>query len=315
MSSSFRIAALTLTLTAGIVVAGCGANTSLSPTGPTTATGTSSGALASTADAEATSAATTFSDAGAFDTQKKKKDEHPGEDGEHEHGRPDGKRVEVNGHITALDAGARKFSVGTQQVSVPLTAIIRHGSKTLLFTDLQLGDHVEVKGSMGATALDATEVKVEQGGKGDDGEDGDGDRDEPELNGAVAALVGTCPALTFNVGTTKVTTSATTTFRGITCAAVALGTIVEVDGTKQGDGSIVATRVSFDAELSGAVSALAGTCPALTFNILTTKVTTSATTTFRGTTCATVADGAVVEVQGTKQADGSIAATRVSRDD
>ena len=245
MSSSFRIAALTLTLTAGIVVAGCSANTSLSPTGPTAATGISSGALASTADAEATSTATTFSDAGAFDTQKKK-DEHHGEDGEHEHGRPDGKRVEVNGHITALDAGARNFSIGTQQVSVPLTAIIRHGSKTLLFTDLQLGDHVEVKGSMGATALVATEVKVEQGGKGDDGEDEDGDRDESELNGAVAALAGTCPALTFNILTTKVTTSATTTFRGITCATVANATIVEVNGTKQADGSIAATRVSRD---------------------------------------------------------------------
>ena len=313
MSWSFRIAALTLTLTAGIVVAGCGANTSLSPTGPTAATGISSGALASTADAEATSAATTFSDAGAFDTQKKK-DEHPGEDGEHEHGRPDGKRVEVNGRITVLDVALRTFNVGTEKVSVPLTAIIRHGDRTFLFTDLELGDHVEVKGSTNATGVVvATEVKVEKGGKGD-GEDDD--HDEGELSGAVSALAGTCStSLTFNILTTKVTTSATTTFHGITCAAIANGTVVDVKGTKQADGSVVATRVSFDAELSGAVSALAGTCPALTFNILTTKVTTSATTTFRGITCATVANGAVVEVQGTKQADGSIAATRVSRDD
>jgi hypothetical protein len=40
-------------------------------------------------------------------------------------------------------------------------------------------------------------------------------------------------------------------------------------------------------------------------------VTTTATTTFSGVTCATLANGARVEVEGTRQADGSITGAAV----
>ena len=64
------------------------------------------------------------------------------------------------------------------------------------------------------------------------------------------------------------------------------------------------------ARVSGQVSGLAGTCPSLAFTVASVKVTTSTTTAVdRG--CAAIVNGAFVEVEGTKQADGSIQAERI----
>ena len=143
--------------------------------------------------------------------------------------------------------------------------------------------------------------------------------DTRELEGVVSASTGTCPAVTFTVNTTKVTTNSATVFRNGACAdATKNGARVEVEGTRQADGSILATRVELkqaqaqqEAEVEGVVSATTGTCPSLTFMVGTTKVTTNSATTFRDGICTDVKDGARVEVKGTRQADGSILATRV----
>ena len=143
--------------------------------------------------------------------------------------------------------------------------------------------------------------------------------DTRELEGVVSASTGTCPAVTFTVNTTKVTTNSATVFRNGACAdATKNGARVEVEGTRQADGSILATRVELkqaqaqqEAEVEGVVSATTGTCPSLTFMVGTTKVATNGATTFRDGTCTDVKDGARVEVKGTRQADGSVLATRV----
>jgi hypothetical protein len=258
MFSRFQAAVFTLTLTTGLVAAGCGAGTSLSPTGPSLGAGTgaqTSDLVVSTGMSEAAAPAAKGGGRGP------KVDDGSGEDNERGH-RPD-TRVEVNGRITAIDAATHTLTVGTRQVSVPATAVIRHGSRTFAFADLAVGDHVEVKGTVTDAAVVASEVKVEQKrGVGDDdaedGEDDDDDNDptQVELTGAVSALAGTCPVATFTVTTaaaagaaattTQVATTATTTFGETTCAAVVNGVIVEVKGTRQADGSIVATRVSLE---------------------------------------------------------------------
>jgi hypothetical protein len=171
---------------------------------------------------------------------------------------------------------------------------------------------------MDGTTLVATEIKVE-----DTGNDNDENENEAELKGTVSAFSGaaTCPAATFTIGTTKVTTSATTVFDDVTCATLADGAIVEVEGTKQADGSILASKVEREAgpdEVDGTIFALAGTgsCPALTFKVgstlaTATTVNTNTSTTFNGVACTALANGARVEVEGTKQADGSITAASV----
>jgi len=55
-----------------------------------------------------------------------------------------------------------------------------------------------------------------------------------------------CPAISFTVRGTQISTTSSTRFDDITCAGVQNGVVVEVRGTRQTNGSIVATRVKRD---------------------------------------------------------------------
>ena len=187
----------------------------------------------------------------------------------------------------------------------------------LTMADIEVGDHVQARGAMEGAILVATEIKVEDTGRDND------DEDEDEVQGAIAGLSATsgCPVVTFTIGTTQVRTSATTIFDDVTCATLANNMFVEVHGIRQSDGSMLATRVDAEAgpdEVEGFVFDFSGaaSCPAATFKVgptlsLATTVTTTASTVFDGVTCATLANGMRVEVEGTRQANGSIAAARV----
>lgn len=64
------------------------------------------------------------------------------------------------------------------------------------------------------------------------------------VEGGVLTLTGKCPSLTFIVGTTLVSTSSATTFSGGKCDDVKNGKQVAVDGTRQANGSVKATKVT-----------------------------------------------------------------------
>ncbi len=161
-------------------------------------------------------------------------------DSEH-HSAPDNNKREFQGRITSINVIARSFEMSGMVVNVPATAVLRHGDKTMLFADLKVGDHVEVRGTKVGTTITATEIKVEQGDSGDD------HNATSELQGLVSALTGTCPSVTFTVQSTKVSTNTATSFEHGTClVAVKNNVRVEVKGTKQSDGSILASRVSIE---------------------------------------------------------------------
>jgi len=138
------------------------------------------------------------------------------------------------------------------------------------------------------------------------------------LTGAISGSTGTCPAVTFTVQSTKVTVNSATTFPSTTCAdATKNGVEVKVTGTKQADGSVVATSVALTTPatttLTGLISGSTGTCPAVTFTVQSTKVTVNSATTYTSTTCAVAtANNANVKVTGTKQADNSVIATTIA---
>jgi hypothetical protein len=136
--------------------------------------------------------------------------------------------------------------VRTTTVDVLAATAIRHGHTTLTFADLKVGDQVHVKGATNGTAIDAREVTVQNDGPGDD-------TSRREAEGVVAGLAGTCPAITFTVGAakTKVATDDKTSFGRSLCTDVVNGADVEVGGTVQTDGSILATRVSVGHEKDG----------------------------------------------------------------
>lgn len=148
---------------------------------------------------------------------------------------------EIEGHITAVDAGAKTITVGGSVVNVPDTAKIHRGATTLAFADLKVGVDVEVHATLDGSTLRATDVSIE-----DENDDDDDDHDGlAEVSGTVSALTGTCPALTFTVRDRTVKTSTATTFDG-GCAKVKNAVQVDVKGQAAADGSLMASRVEFD---------------------------------------------------------------------
>jgi hypothetical protein len=153
-------------------------------------------------------------------------------------------RTEVEGRVTAVDAIARTLTVGNMTVSVPTTATIRHGGTALTFAQIHVNDRVEVKGMRSGTTVTASEVKVETDHPEDGDDNDENEANEAEVEGSVTIKSRACPVVTFKVGTaTTVTTNASTEFRNTTCATLANGDTVEVKGTKQTDGTVLAKRV------------------------------------------------------------------------
>jgi hypothetical protein len=104
---------------------------------------------------------------------------------------PVGGKVEIEGLISAI-AGA-SITVNGQAVAVPLGTVIRHGSRAVAFSELSVGDRVHVKAVRQSTGLEATEVKLQNSGPGDD----DGDDD---LDGAGTVRVAVLDAIAAEVG-------------------------------------------------------------------------------------------------------------------
>jgi uncharacterized protein DUF5666 len=153
------------------------------------------------------------------------------------------------------------------------------------------------------------------------------------ISGTVSGLSGTCPSLTFSVSSTKVQTTASTTFAGKGCGDLKNGDTVGLAGTKQNDGSIIATYVSItpastpptpaptpkpdpapapNVTMTGTVSGLSGTCPSLTFTVNSVKIKTTSSTTFAGKGCGDLKNGDTLGLAGVKQDDGTVVATYLS---
>ena len=244
---------------------------------------------------------------------------HDDDDDDDDDGGP-GRRddARVVGFVAATDAGT--ITVNGVVVAVAPGTTIRHGHRILTLADIEVGDHVQARGVMEDEVLVATEIKVQDTGRDN------GDVDEVELRGPVTGLsaVSGCPVVTFTIGTTMFRTSAATLFDDVTCATLTNNTFLEVHGIRQADGSVLATRVDAESgpdEVEGMVFEFSGaaTCPAATFRVgptlsLSTRVTTTAATVFADAACAALANGMRVEIEGTRQADGSIAAARVELD-
>lgn len=231
----------------------------------------------------------------------------------------------VVGFVSATTVNS--ITVNGVTVTLGPGGIIRHGNRSLTMGNIGVGDHVQARGTMTGTSLVAVEIKVQN----TNGEDDDDVGDALQLKGAVAGFTGPtgCPVTTFTIGTTTIHTTAATTFDDVTCATLVNTNLVEVKGTRQADNSILATSVELQSgpnEIRGVVSDVTGTAscgtatPALTFKVTPTvgavvTVKTITGTTFSGgtptLTCATLASGQNVEVEGTTQADLSLTAASV----
>ena len=215
------------------------------------------------------------------------------------------RELDVRGTVSLLNGVCPtiSFTVGSAMVKTGATTKF----KETACASIKNGDRVEVEGvrRSDGTVL-AKDVKVE--------------RVRAEVKGTLSLLGGACPAISFTVGTAKVTTAAKTTFKGGNCVALKNGDRVEVEGFRQTDGTVLAKDVKAVkteppvSEITGRVSLLSGTCPAMSFTVGTRRVTTGAATRFKDGACAALKNGNRVEVKGTLQSDGTLLATVVEID-
>lgn len=235
-----------------------------------------------------------------------------------------GDKVEIEGKIAAINPAVRSLKVGNTDVMVPAGTPIRHGSSEVALADLSVGDRVHVKGTKTGTTVTASSISAQTKPKEDDF----------ETEGGASDISGTCPAITFRLGSLRVTATASTQFEGQGCSGIADGIRVKVKGRKQTDGSVSASRVKVEKkeekkadtsyEVTGTVSGKSGTCPSITFTVSSSSaktgttsssktVKTNSATSFHETTCAALASGDQVEVKGAKESDGAVLAASVQK--
>lgn len=238
-------------------------------------------------------------------------------------------RAKVEGRIVSVNCAANPATlvVGrTSQITVlvPAGTPIRHDGTAVACSQLLVGALVEVRGAKNGTSVTASEIELEDNPGPNQGPNPPG-VSLVKLEGAISsAITGACPAISFTVGSTSVTTNASTKFDDITCTSLKRGDQVEVEGTSQANGSVLATKVEKEdeaedededeneAEVRGAISsAVTGTCPSIGFSIGSTNVSTNASTRFDDTSCSALKRGDTVEAKGTRQTNGSILASRV----
>jgi Domain of unknown function (DUF5666) len=67
-----------------------------------------------------------------------------------------------------------------------------------------------------------------------------------DLKGAVSGLHGSCPTITFAVSDRTVVADPNTEFKKDGCEAVKNGVTVQVRGTTQADGTVIASRIDIE---------------------------------------------------------------------
>lgn len=221
----------------------------------------------------------------------------------------DDREFEVKGSIAALNTSAQTFEIRGVAIDYS-SATFKDGTVANLSVDVR----VEIKGRLNATGTVVLAIEVEFKGLGDSGSSSG----SYEVKGTIGSLNTT--AKTFVVRGVTVG-YATATFEDGVEANLADGAVVEVKGTV-GNGVLVATAVDFEDgsgttagseyEVKGSISSL----DTVTRRFVVDGVTVSyAAATFRDGVESGLAVGVVVEVKGTRAADGLVSATRVSFED
>ena len=313
-----------LLLTTSFVVAltalACGqGSATLSPTGPTASLGdttVSADVTAERSSADGVETSATLAK-GGNDTGKEKQGDSDSEEEQQGSGKPAKVwRGALSGFVTATNGTS--LTVRGVTVTPAAGAVIRHGNTSLTFASIVVGDHVQARGTMDGLTLEASEIKVEQTGKGGG---------EAKVEGIVSGLTATtgCPGTDFHGRHDNGDHLSRDRIRRR--AVLGAGQRCERGGQGNPSGGRLDRRDEGrtgrrkgdddeeDAKVEGLVSGLpSGTCPALTFTVGTKQVTTSASTTFKDVTCATLVNGMSVEVKGALQMNGSIAAAKVELD-
>jgi len=224
-----------------------------------------------------------------------------------------------------VQSGPNVFTAAGKTVKTDSSTQFVDGGTTRSFADLQVGMRVHVMGSLSGSTMTATWIELQSpqiGTPPTTPTPAPPEDTSASIQGTLKTKTGSAPNLTLMVDTTTVHTSSATDVQrrgdSQTLDSLALGQTLHVVGTRKSDGSIDARLIEIvdDAtggafEIQGSIGGLKGTCPALTFGINGYSIATSGSTAFQGGTCSALKNGSKVTVDGTKNADGSVAATSV----
>lgn len=148
----------------------------------------------------------------------------------------------VGTDITTSVDGRGNFELnGVPPGDVQLRFAGNGASATITLSGVAAGDRIHI-----VVSLSGNGARLEDEDRDhDDDDDDDGDDDEAEVKGVVSGRTGTCNSITFTVAGVTVTTNGATKFED-PCASIVNGTRVEVEGTRQANGSILASEVEID---------------------------------------------------------------------
>ncbi|HEU4694834.1 MAG TPA: DUF5666 domain-containing protein [Vicinamibacterales bacterium] len=127
------------------------------------------------------------------------------------------------------------LTVGTTTVGTNSATVVQRRGDVQSLSVLQVGMTLHVIGDRQSDgSIDARRIHIMDDEVGD----------PMQIEGSAGGVQGTCPSLTFGVNGFTVVTNASTTFvPPLTCGALKSGTKVLVKGTRQANGSILATSV------------------------------------------------------------------------
>lgn len=236
-------------------------------------------------------------------------------------------RVEIEGRVTAVNVSGGTVTIGDTVISVPAgTPVTGSSGRPLDLSAIQVGNRVEVHATLSGTTIVATRIEIESAGSSGAPNPNPGPSNPTvELKGIVSGRSGNCNTLTFAVGTVPVSTTDATRFEDGTCRDIQDGVRVEVKGSRGTNGIVVAASVEIEdddeddddddngVELEGTLTAKTGTCPVVTLTVGTRQATANAQTRYEDVTCQTLSVPSRVEVKATRQANGTLLATKVEK--
>ena len=161
----------------------------------------------------------------------------PGEDGdEADDGDGQDSSASIHGTLTAMSGAvpALTLTVGGTTVRTSSSTDVKRRGDVQTLNELRIGQTLHVVGTRQADgSLDARRIEIN-----DDTAGG-----EVEISGSAGGVSGSCPAVSFGINGYRISTTGSTLFEGITCAALKSGTKVTVKGISQADGSVLATII------------------------------------------------------------------------
>ncbi len=232
--------------------------------------------------------------------------------------------IHFDGRIDTMNVSASQLTVAGRTVVITTATEIRDENAKRALGDLRVGDQVDVRGRIEGAAVVATRIDLKIAAATN--QPTPAPQNEVEFTGLMASISNAAPGATLIVAGRTVRTNGSTVVRRrgdqVPFDRLQAGQVVEVRGTSQSDGSVLANRITIEeeavreVEFTGTITSIAGSGPGATLVVAGRTVRTNASTLVRRRGDPVGFDrmrvNQRVEVKGLQQSDASVLATRIT---